>query len=142
MELKIEVTYRLKETRRTKSYTTETSARRGIWRWLKKHNDEPNISASYFSPNNEHQRFEHYEQLPEFEVSITTDFYTSTAWRALRYKVLSTQEHKCTKCFRTPEKHGIALHVDHIKPRSKYPQLEYDNLQILCDDCNLGKMDN
>ena len=92
MELKIEVTYRLKETRRTKSYKTETSAQRGIWRWLKKHSDKPNISASYFSPNNEHQRFAHYEQLPEFEISTTTDFYTSTAWRALRYKILSTQE--------------------------------------------------
>jgi 5-methylcytosine-specific restriction endonuclease McrA len=36
---------------------------------------------------------------------------------------------------------GKPLHVDHIKPRSKYPELEYEisNLQILCDDCNLGK---
>ena len=33
------------------------------------------------------------------------------------------------------------LHVDHIKPRSKYPELALDpnNLQVLCKDCNLGK---
>lgn len=33
------------------------------------------------------------------------------------------------------------MHVDHIKPRSKYPELEleFTNLQILCADCNLGK---
>lgn len=33
------------------------------------------------------------------------------------------------------------MHVDHIKPRSKYPHLAYDvnNLQVLCQDCNFGK---
>jgi len=33
------------------------------------------------------------------------------------------------------------LHVDHIKPRSKYPELSltFSNLQILCEDCNFGK---
>ena len=33
------------------------------------------------------------------------------------------------------------MHVDHIKPRSKFPdlELEFDNLQILCKACNLGK---
>ena len=36
---------------------------------------------------------------------------------------------------------GAKMHVDHIKPRSKYPRLEldFDNLQVLCEDCNLGK---
>lgn len=33
------------------------------------------------------------------------------------------------------------IHVDHIKPRSKFPELSLvqSNLQILCADCNLGK---
>lgn len=36
---------------------------------------------------------------------------------------------------------GVKMHVDHIKPRSKFPELALvlDNLQILCEDCNLGK---
>jgi 5-methylcytosine-specific restriction endonuclease McrA len=36
---------------------------------------------------------------------------------------------------------GNPLHVDHIKPRSKFPRLAIDinNLQVLCADCNLGK---
>ena len=36
---------------------------------------------------------------------------------------------------------GVVLHVDHIKPRSKFPELELslDNTQVLCADCNLGK---
>jgi 5-methylcytosine-specific restriction endonuclease McrA len=31
--------------------------------------------------------------------------------------------------------------VDHIKPRRKFPELELDldNLQVLCNDCNMGK---
>ena len=39
------------------------------------------------------------------------------------------------------ESPNVELHVDHIKPRSKHPELELDinNLQILCKDCNLGK---
>ena len=44
-------------------------------------------------------------------------------------------------CERSPID-GVKLHVDHIKPRSKYHELELDfnNLQILCEDCNLGKL--
>ena len=35
------------------------------------------------------------------------------------------------------------IHVDHIKPRSKYPKLALDqsNLQPLCETCNLKKGD-
>jgi 5-methylcytosine-specific restriction endonuclease McrA len=31
--------------------------------------------------------------------------------------------------------------VDHIKPRSTHPKLAlaFDNLQLLCEDCNIGK---
>jgi 5-methylcytosine-specific restriction endonuclease McrA len=40
----------------------------------------------------------------------------------------------------TPE-HESVMHVDHIKPRRKYPHLAlvFDNLQVLCHDCNHGK---
>lgn len=38
-------------------------------------------------------------------------------------------------------KDGVQMHVDHIKPRAKFPELALvlDNLQVLCRDCNLGK---
>jgi len=67
-------------------------------------------------------------------------FYTSREWRSLRLEVLIEQGRRCCVCGRSA-KDGIVLHVDHIKPRSKYPELELDkkNLQILCEDCNLGK---
>lgn len=68
---------------------------------------------------------------------IRVGFYESPLWQALRYKIIKKYERKCMVCFRT----GIELHVDHIKPISKFPELalEPENLQVLCRDCNLGK---
>ena len=68
-------------------------------------------------------------------------FYISKEWRKVRVRVLEKYECKCMMCGRSPKVHGIVIHVDHIKPRSKRPELELDitNLQILCEDCNLGK---
>lgn len=61
-------------------------------------------------------------------------------WRELRYKALKIGNGSCCLCGATA-KDGIKLHVDHIKPKSLYPELEYDlsNLQVLCEDCNIGK---
>lgn len=68
-------------------------------------------------------------------------FYKSDAWRALRFGALKRSDGKCVLCGRSHREHAVILHVDHIKPRSKYPQLALDasNLQVLCEDCNLGK---
>lgn len=68
------------------------------------------------------------------------DFYKSTAWRSLRYDVLKEQGAKCQLCGRG-RKHDIVLHCDHIMPLSKdwSKRLDKDNIQVLCDDCNLGK---
>lgn len=65
------------------------------------------------------------------------DFYNTREWRELRYKVLVMHGKTCMAC---NAKEGI-FHVDHIKPRSKYPELELEinNLQVLCESCNLGK---
>lgn len=67
-------------------------------------------------------------------------FYLTREWRELRYKALVINGAKCQCCGAT-RNDGVRLHVDHIKPRSKFPnlQLELSNLQILCEDCNLGK---
>jgi len=68
------------------------------------------------------------------------DFYISREWRSLRYEALRNSD-GCCQCCGVKAGKGIVLHVDHIKPRSKYPDLELslDNLQVLCEDCNLGK---
>lgn len=64
-------------------------------------------------------------------------FYSSQKWLALRYQVFSKYGKKCQCC---GSKEGV-MHIDHIKPRSKYRSLELDinNLQVLCNDCNIGK---
>lgn len=69
------------------------------------------------------------------------NFYLSDEWRAIRVRVLEKYECKCMMCGRSPRMHNIVIHVDHIKPRSKHPELslEITNLQLLCEDCNKGK---
>lgn len=64
-----------------------------------------------------------------------------TEWRLLRYEALKKANGACECCGATPESSGQPLHVDHIKPKSIYPHLEFEllNLQVLCADCNIGK---
>ena len=69
-------------------------------------------------------------------------FYKSTEWKQLRYLALSNSEGRC-QCCGARASDGVTMHVDHIKPRSRYPKLELslDNVQVLCSDCNQGKGD-
>lgn len=69
-----------------------------------------------------------------------TEFYRSRSWQNLRYEAFKRYGKRCALCGRSPAD-GVILHVDHIKPRSKHPELALDinNLQILCEDCNMGK---
>jgi 5-methylcytosine-specific restriction endonuclease McrA len=60
-------------------------------------------------------------------------------WR-LRALVLMRDGARCRLCGVTPQD-GIKLHVDHIKPWSKGGETILENLQILCEVCNIGKSD-
>lgn len=64
-------------------------------------------------------------------------FYETKEWRELRYFALRKYGKECMSCGTK----DAEFHVDHIKPRSIHPELELDpnNVQILCRDCNLGK---
>jgi 5-methylcytosine-specific restriction endonuclease McrA len=66
-------------------------------------------------------------------------FYNTNEWKKLRYIVLTKYNNKCLCCGRLGSESEI--HVDHIKPRSKFSELEssVDNLQTLCKRCNIGK---
>ena len=68
------------------------------------------------------------------------EFYSSKAWKTLRYHALTNTD-GCCQCCGARASDGVSIHVDHIKPRSKHPELELDlsNLQVLCNCCNTGK---
>ena len=63
-------------------------------------------------------------------------FYNSEEWKALRQQAFREYGSQCLRCGNKNN-----LDVDHVKPRSKYPELELDlnNLQILCRECNYLK---
>lgn len=65
-------------------------------------------------------------------------FLDSQEWLTLRYQILLRYGRQCMCCGTSEGE----IHVDHIKPRSKYPELALDpeNLQVLCRACNLGKL--
>ena len=73
-------------------------------------------------------------------IKTRKDFYSSRLWKILRYQAFEKYGNACQCCGATPQ--DVPLHVDHIQPRSTHPHLELDlnNLQILCEDCNAGKV--
>lgn len=71
--------------------------------------------------------------------SKAIEFYKSDAWQKLRFEAFRRYGRRCLLCGQMPP--NVILHVDHVKPRMTHPELELDieNLQILCEDCNKGK---
>jgi 5-methylcytosine-specific restriction endonuclease McrA len=74
------------------------------------------------------------------------DFYRSWDWRTLRMKVIKKYGRRCMCCGSTPsdvDTSGapVRIVVDHIKPLANFWQMRLvpSNLQILCDECNMGK---
>ncbi len=58
----------------------------------------------------------------------------------LRFTILKRDNFSCKKCGCSPAKNPkVVLHVDHIIPWSKGGETVIDNLETLCQDCNLGK---
>jgi hypothetical protein len=58
----------------------------------------------------------------------------------LRFKVLQRDNFTCRSCGRCPAVVlGLVLHVDHVIPWSQGGETLVENLQTLCEPCNLGK---
>lgn len=85
--------------------------------------------------------FSKFDNRPVYKKGMKDDFYKTREWRNLRWEVLEKYGGNCSICGRNNKDHGVIIHIDHIKPRSKYPELELklDNMQVLCEDCNIGK---
>lgn len=65
---------------------------------------------------------------------------TRTISLSIRVKVLARDKFKCVFCGKSPAINvGTLLHIDHVVPFSKGGTNTIDNLQTLCEECNLGK---
>ena len=65
----------------------------------------------------------------------------SISWR-LRFIVMRRDDFKCRICGRSPAlQPGLVLHVDHVNAWIKGGETVMDNLQTLCEQCNVGKSD-
>lgn len=59
---------------------------------------------------------------------------------SLRLAVLSRDNFRCVFCGKSPATDiGTKLHIDHIKFFSDSGKSSIENLQTLCEECNLGK---
>ncbi len=58
---------------------------------------------------------------------------------SIRYNVLKRAKHRCELC--GGREYQVALHVDHIIPRSKGGPDDISNFQALCMTCNTNKRD-
>lgn len=74
------------------------------------------------------------------QIDETNSFYASPEWRLVRERTIQEQGRVCQHCHRRISK-DYDVTVDHIKPRSKFPELalETSNLQVLCRKCNSAK---
>ena len=62
---------------------------------------------------------------------------------SVRFRVLNRDRFRCRVCGASPATDlQCRLHVDHIKPVANDGTNSMDNLQTLCQKCNLGKRDN
>jgi hypothetical protein len=80
-------------------------------------------------------------ELPEKNIELQKSNQKRTPrninWR-LRAMVLMKDGAKCKLCGATPQD-GAKLHVDHIIPWANGGETVFENLQILCERCNIGK---
>lgn len=120
-----------------REYTTHTRAMSGLKRWFSGNKG----LALVYQPGQQPVVYKNVHELPIQHKENESDFYRTQQWRILRVEVLTESNRRCLLCGNSPD-NGITLHVDHIKPRSLFPELalEKSNLQVLCEDCNLGKM--
>jgi 5-methylcytosine-specific restriction endonuclease McrA len=93
------------------------------------------------------EAFVKYANTKDIEVSIPLPNINRSTQKTnrdpslkLRFKVLKRDNFTCKQCGDSPAKNqNVELHVDHIIPWSKGGETTIENLQTLCQKCNLGK---
>jgi hypothetical protein len=94
------------------------------------------LSDDFVLPDYENQKSKSDKTVYKQEISRNIPL-------SLRLHVLSRDNFRCVFCGKSPATDiGTKLHIDHIKPFSKGGRSTLDNLQTLCEECNLGKSDS
>lgn len=79
-------------------------------------------------------------KITKLKKKVKTKRTTRTINLRIRFSILQRDNFCCKKCGRSPAKDpSVVLHIDHIIPWSKGGETEEDNLETLCQSCNLGK---
>lgn len=99
--------------------------RKALKRFIEWANEDPTVRTKPTSPN---------------QIVGTKSRRSRKINARLRAKVLMRDGATCRLCGATPQD-GAKLHIDHIIPWSKGGDNTLDNLQVLCDKCNIGKSD-
>jgi hypothetical protein len=131
-----------------------------VWRQLGRQPSYGDMRGSQFSPEGYARRYGSWTAallafqtwVDESEAGVEMEAtgqseprgqrYGRTPGLGLRFKVLQRDRFTCVGCGASPAvTPGVTLHVDHIVPYSRGGLTAADNLQTLCDRCNLGKAD-
>ena len=80
------------------------------------------------------QELKAFRQTRQYQIKLERSKMSDS----LRYNILKRDNFRCQICGST-QLDGVKLQVDHIIPVSKGGLTESNNLQTLCDRCNLGK---
>ena len=95
-------------------------------------NEEPSDSPAPIQPRPEQEK-------QNIAPVVQPERSRSISWR-LRFIVMRRDDFKCQCCGNSPAlSSGLVLHVDHIHPWSNGGRTIQENLQTLCEKCNIGK---
>lgn len=122
---------------------TTTDLKNGLSKFPR--NRYSNVFGSWYDTLNKFIEWVNAENIePVLQTQSADNKHTTTRDinLRLRFKVLQRDNFKCCSCGTSPATNStVNLHVDHIIPWSKGGETVLDNLQTLCQDCNLGKSD-
>ena len=136
------VTFRKSGHEKRRSYKKEIGALRASLKFLTDNVNDPLSVVTLMSPHNPVRVFRCPSEV-EIISNKQVDFYSTQRWKSLRFDILLKFGSTCMCCNAT-KNDGVVIDVDHVYPRCRYPQLEYEptNLQVLCNPCNQGKLHN
>jgi len=109
---------------------------------------ESGVSLSDYSPENLCRRaylFVHkcvsviQGQVPRRAQTGASNGNRKEVRKSVRYDVIRRAGFRCQACGASASEPGVKLHVDHIHPVKHGGTNDSDNLQALCQSCNLGK---